>query len=133
MSDALLPFAKTRFYMMSARKRRSLYQDLHGVAPSSRRIILSAKSEMRSVVAHRAIDPIEQHLAALLRVPKVLAQDLKLLVEQVCGTAGTSFEGQHSLNRSTKREVIEWIGANWADLGGVFATVAANQRTVRLG
>jgi hypothetical protein len=30
MSDALLPFAKTNFNMMSARKRLSLYQELHG-------------------------------------------------------------------------------------------------------
>jgi hypothetical protein len=43
MSDALLPLAKTNFNMMKARKRRSLYQELHGAAPSSWRIILSLK------------------------------------------------------------------------------------------
>jgi hypothetical protein len=47
ISDALLPFAKTNFNVMSVQKRRSLYQELHGVAPSSRRIIFSSKSEIR--------------------------------------------------------------------------------------
>jgi hypothetical protein len=36
---------------MSSRKRRSLYQELHGVTPSSRRIILFSKSETRRWLA----------------------------------------------------------------------------------
>jgi hypothetical protein len=80
MSQALLPFAKTNFYMMSARKCRSPYQEFHGVTPSSRRIILSSKSEMRRVVGRRATDPIEQHLAALLGQPRIVLEDFKLLV-----------------------------------------------------
>jgi hypothetical protein len=35
MSDALLPFTKTNFHMMNARKPHSLYQELHSVAHSS--------------------------------------------------------------------------------------------------
>jgi hypothetical protein len=46
MSDILLPFAKTSFIMMSPQKRRSLFQELHGVSPSSRRVIISAKQLM---------------------------------------------------------------------------------------
>jgi hypothetical protein len=44
MSDALLPFAKINFNMISSRKRCPLYQELHTVASSSHRIILSSKS-----------------------------------------------------------------------------------------
>jgi hypothetical protein len=32
MSDVVLPFGKTNFNMMSARKRCSLYQEPHGVS-----------------------------------------------------------------------------------------------------
>jgi hypothetical protein len=117
MSDALLPFAKTNFNMISARKRRSPYQEFHGVAPSSRRIILSSKSEIRGVIGRTAVDPIEQHLGALLGQPRVLSEQLKLLVMQVCEVADVPFEGAHGLNRSTKREVLEWIGENWDALG----------------
>jgi hypothetical protein len=59
MSDALLPFVNTNFNMMSARKRHSRYQELHGVAPSSRRLILSSKSEVRGVIGRTAVGPIE--------------------------------------------------------------------------
>jgi hypothetical protein len=130
MSDALLPFAKTNFYMMSSRKRRSLYQELHGVAPSSRRIILSSKSQLKGVVSYKAFDPIERHLASLLGCTRILAADLRLLVTHVCDTGDIPFGGTHSLNRATKREVLEWIGANWDDLGEAFTTFAANQRHV---
>jgi hypothetical protein len=110
MSDALLPFAKTNFFMMSSRKRRSLSQELHGVTPSSRRVILSSKSELKGVVERKAVDPIEQHLAELLGGSRVLTEDLKLLVPQVCEVSGVAFEGKHTLKRATKREVLDWIG-----------------------
>jgi hypothetical protein len=73
MSDALLPFSKTNFNMMSARKRRLLYQELRVVTPSSRHIILSSKSEMRGVIRRTAGDPIKQHLGALPGQPRVLS------------------------------------------------------------
>jgi hypothetical protein len=62
MSDALFLFAKTNFDMTSARKRRSLSQELLGVAPWPRRIILSSKSETRGVIGRITVNPIEQHL-----------------------------------------------------------------------
>jgi hypothetical protein len=130
MPDALLPFAKTNFNMMSARKRRSLYQKLHGVAPSSRRIILSSKSEMRGVIGRTAVDPIEQNFRALLGQPRVFSEELKLLVLQMCEATDIPFEGAHVLNRSTKREILEWTGENWDALGETFTTIAAVQRTV---
>jgi hypothetical protein len=55
---------------------------------------------------------------------------LKLLVVQVCEAAELPFEGAHALNRSTKREVLEWIGENWDALNQTFTTIAANQQTV---
>jgi hypothetical protein len=80
MFDALLPFAKTNFNIMSAQKRSSLYQKLHRVGHSSRRIILSSKSEISGVIERTAVDPIEQYLGALLGQPRVLSEELKLLV-----------------------------------------------------
>jgi hypothetical protein len=56
--------------MMSVRKQRSLNQELHGVAPSSRRVILSSKSEMKAVIGRRGVDPIEQYLGVLLVQPR---------------------------------------------------------------
>jgi hypothetical protein len=125
MSDALLPFAKTNFHMMRSRRRRSLYQELHAVAPSSRRIILFSKAEMKA--AH---GPIEKHLGELPGRTRILSEDLKLFVAQVCDTTGVPFEGTQLLRRSTKREVLEWIGENRSTLGEAFTTIAANQRRV---
>jgi hypothetical protein len=97
MSDALLPFAKTNFHLMSSRKRRSLYQELHGVTPSSRRIILSSKSETKVVMGQAAYDPIEKHMGELFGRTRILSEDLKLLVMQVCDTTRVPFEGAHLL------------------------------------
>jgi hypothetical protein len=55
---------------------------------------------------------------------------LKLLVVQTCETADVPFEGVHALNRSTKREIFEWIGENWDALGETFIIIAANQPIV---
>jgi hypothetical protein len=128
MSDLLLPFAKTNLYMMGSRKRRSLYQELQGVTPSCRRIILSSKSDLRAVVGPQAADPIEQHLAALLGRPRVVTDELKLLVTQVLEARRVSFEGPHALHRATKREVLDWIGEQWDVLGDTFTMIAVNQR-----
>jgi hypothetical protein len=107
MSEALLPFTKTNFNMMSARKRRSLYQELYGVDPSSRRTILSSKSEIRGMIGLRTVDPIARHLGAFLGRPRVLSEELELLVVQVCEAADVPFEGTHALNRSTERQALE--------------------------
>jgi hypothetical protein len=84
MSEILLPFAKTNFTMMSSQKRRSLFQELHGVSPSSRRVIISARQLMGKVVKHPTINPFEEHLAGLFggrrRVP---SEHLRVLIGQV--------------------------------------------------
>jgi hypothetical protein len=49
---------------------------------------------------------------------------------QGCKAANVPFEGAHALNRSTKREVLEWIGEDWDPLSETFTTLAANQRTM---
>jgi hypothetical protein len=92
--------------------RNPLYQELSGVAPSSRRIILSSKSEMRRVIGWTVVDLIEQHLEALLGHPRILLEELMFLVVQVCEAADVLFKGAHALDRSIKREVFEWIGEN---------------------
>jgi hypothetical protein len=48
----------------------------------------------------------------------------------MCETVDVPFEEVHVLNRSTKREVLEWIGENWDALGETFTTIPANQRTM---
>jgi hypothetical protein len=55
MSDELLPFATTKLCMMTCRRRRSLYQELLGVAPSGRRIFISSKSQLTGVVGGRSL------------------------------------------------------------------------------
>jgi hypothetical protein len=97
MTNALLLFANTNFYIMCSRKQRSSKQKLQAVASSSPRIILSSKSEMKAVTVHAALDLIKQHLGELLGRTRILSEDLKLLVVQVCDTTRVPFEGAHPL------------------------------------
>jgi hypothetical protein len=131
ISDELLPFAKTNFSAMSGRKRRSLYQELAGVITSSRRIIMSSKSEMGAVVGARSSHPVERHLANLLGRNRILSWELKAIIEQVCQAAHVGFEGPHPLNRSTKRDLIQWIETNWPALGELFTSITANQNQIQ--
>jgi hypothetical protein len=48
----------------------------------------------------------------------------------MCEAADVPFEGTHALNRSTKKEVLEWIGENWDALSETSTIIAANQQTV---
>jgi hypothetical protein len=130
MSDLLVPFAKTKLSLVSPRKRRSLYQELRGVHPSSRRIMLSSKSALKSVIIGTAVDPIEKHLAGLLGRKGILTQDLRLFVKQVCHTANFPFDGPRALPRSTKREILCWIEDNWESLCVQFTAMTAIQRTL---
>jgi hypothetical protein len=127
MSDALFRFTKTKFNILSVRKRRSLYHKLRTAVPSIRCIILSSKSETTGVTGRIIVDPIEQNFGALLGQSRVLSEELKLLVVQVYEAVDVPFEGVRALNRSTKREAFEWIGENWDALGETFTTIAANQ------
>jgi hypothetical protein len=131
MSDELLPFAKTKFSLMSPRKRRSLYQELHGVSPSSRRLIISAKSVMGSAIRQAPTHPFEEHIAGLLGGRKrILSHQLRILIGQVCEMLRLPFDAPRQLNRSTKREMLEWIEANWEIVGEGFGVVAVSQRTL---
>jgi hypothetical protein len=60
LSDMLLPFAKTKLSAMSEKTRRSLYQELQGAVPSRRRVLLSAKSQLKAVLGPRTSGPIER-------------------------------------------------------------------------
>jgi hypothetical protein len=66
MEFTLLPCVKTNFTMMSPQKRRSLFQELNDVSPSSHRVIISAKQLMGKAMEHPTINPFEAHLAGLL-------------------------------------------------------------------
>jgi hypothetical protein len=50
MSDELMPFTKSKMPLMNCSRRRSPYQELKGVTPSARRVILSSKSDMAGVI-----------------------------------------------------------------------------------
>jgi hypothetical protein len=130
MSDTLLPFAKTKLSAKSEKKLRTLYQELQGVAPSSRRIILSAKSQMRKVIGERATDPVEQHIAELLGKKRLLSDELKVLIGQVCAAEHIPFQGPRPLNRSTKRQMLDWVSSNWDNIGQFMTSMAANQRVI---
>jgi hypothetical protein len=45
------------------------------------------------VIGPRAVDPIEQHLAAILGRSHVLSEELNLLVTQVCEIRRVTSEG----------------------------------------
>jgi hypothetical protein len=66
---------------MSPQKRRSLFQELHGVSHLSRRAIISAKQLMGKAIEHPTINPFEEHLAGPLggrrRVP---SEHLRVLI-----------------------------------------------------
>jgi hypothetical protein len=63
LSDVLLPFPQTKFSMVSRQKRRSLDRELLGVTASSRCVILSAKSEMKSAFDRPTVNPFEGDIA----------------------------------------------------------------------
>jgi hypothetical protein len=67
---------------------------------------------MKGVIGRTAVDPIQKHLGALLGRPRLLSEELKLLVAHVCGVANVPFDRAHALNRSTKRDVLEWVREN---------------------
>jgi hypothetical protein len=94
MSDILLPFVKTNITMISPQKRRSLFQELHSVSPSSHRVIISAKQFMGNTMEHPTINPFEEHLAGLLggrrRLP---SEHLRVLIGQVCEQIRQDFDG----------------------------------------
>jgi hypothetical protein len=129
-SDALLPFVETNSNMMSARKPHSPYQEFHGVASSSRRIILSSKLEMRGVIGQITLDPIEQHLGALLGHPRGSLGRVEASCCPAVRSRRCPFRRSACAESIDQREVLEWIGENWDALRETFTTVAANQRTV---
>jgi hypothetical protein len=129
ISDIVLPFAKTNFTMISPQKRRSLSQELHGVSPSSHRVIISARQFMGKAMEHSTINLSEEHLVGLLggrrRVP---SKHLRVIIEQMCEQTRQDFDGLRQLSRSTKREILEWIEGHWDEISLAFTFLAASQR-----
>jgi hypothetical protein len=130
LSDALYPFAKTNLAAMSNNARCSLYQELHGVALSSRRVLMSSKSAMGTVLDVKTSDPIERHIAGLLGKRRVLAEALRTLIGEMGQTAADGVEPLPNLRRATKRAILEWIATNWGDFGEPFTALTANQWTI---
>jgi hypothetical protein len=128
ISNRLLPFAKTRLSAMSEKTGRSLYQKLQGVALSRRRVLLSAKSQLKAVLGPRTSSPIERHLAEILGIHHVSAGELKALTDQICSTAGLPFDSRRNLKESTKTEVLDWIQEHWDSLGTTVAMICLTRR-----
>jgi hypothetical protein len=129
MSDILQPFTMMNFTMMSPQKRRSLFQELHRVSSSSRRVILSAKQLMGKAIEHPTINPFEEHLAGLLGGRRRVPSDyLRVVIGQVCEQTRQDFDGPCQLSRSTKREMFDWIEGHWEEIGPAFTCMAASQR-----
>jgi hypothetical protein len=123
--NLLLPFAKTKLFLVSPQKRCSLYQELQNVHPSSWRTILSSKSALKSLIVELAVDPIEKHLTGLLGRKRILAQDLRLLIEQVCHTANLPFDVPRALPCSNKTKIFRWIADSWEYLNEQFTVMTA--------
>jgi hypothetical protein len=128
ISDMLLPFAQTKLSAMSEKTRRSLYQELQGIAPSRGRVLLSAKSQRGGVLGPRTSSPIERHLAEMLGIHRISAVELNALTEQICSTAGLPFDSRRNLKDSTKAEVLDWIQERWNSLGTTEAMICLTRR-----
>jgi hypothetical protein len=114
VSDILLPFVNGNFIMTSPQKRRSLFQELHGVSPSSRRVISSSKQLIGKAMDHPTVNPFEGHLAGLLSGRRMVpSEHVRVLIGQVCEQTRQDFDGPRRLSRSTKREMLEWIEGHW--------------------
>jgi hypothetical protein len=126
MSDELMTFTKPRKSLMSWASRRSLYQKLKCSIPSSRRVIRSSKSDMAGVMGgHKAINPHEKELGALIDRPRILLTALKILIEEASTAAHLRFmiedgDRHHLLHRATKREVLQWIIDHWENYHELF-------------
>jgi hypothetical protein len=97
-------FAKMNFIMMSPQKRQSLFQELHGVSPSSRRVIISAKQLMEKTMEHPIINPFEEHLAGPLGGRKTVPSEyLRVFIGQVCEQTRQDFDGPRRLSCSTNK------------------------------
>jgi hypothetical protein len=66
ISDALLSFARTNLSAMSEKRHTSPCQELQGITPSSRKVMLFAKSEGKTVLKRTSSDPVGRDLAKLL-------------------------------------------------------------------
>jgi hypothetical protein len=109
MSDVVQSFATTNLSAMSVKKKRSLSQELLGVGPSRRRILLTSKSEMKKAMGVQSVDPVERQVVQILGRKHVLSADLKSIVSGICQTTGMEFHGAHGLERSTKTEILDRI------------------------
>jgi hypothetical protein len=126
MSDAIQPFATIDLSAMSMERRRSLSQEFLGVGPSRRRILLTSKADTKKVIASRPSDPTARQLTELFGGKHIFSSELKLLVRQVCDEMKLEFRGSHSLERSTKSEILDWITEHWNQLSGTFRVMAIN-------
>jgi hypothetical protein len=83
MSDKLMPFAKLKISLMSYPKRRSLCQEPNSVTTSSRRMILSSKSDIAGVIGgRRAINPYEKESGAVMDRPRILSTHTKYSLQK---------------------------------------------------
>jgi hypothetical protein len=126
ISDMLLPFAKTKLSAMSRKTRRSLDQELQGIARPRRGTVLSAKSQLKPVLGARTSSLRGRDLAEILGIHH--AVELKILTEQTYPKAEIPCDSRRNLKDSRKTEVLDWIQEPWDSLS---TTIAMNCLTRR--
>jgi hypothetical protein len=78
----------------------------------------------------KASDPIERHIAELLRKKRILPKELRMLIAEADHAPAGGVEALPNLRKATKTMTLDWIAMNCADLAECFTAFTANQRTI---
>jgi hypothetical protein len=65
ISDGVIPSAETKITAMSERTGGSLYQELEGIIPSQRVMLLLCKSKLKRLMNKKPAHPVERQLVEL--------------------------------------------------------------------
>jgi hypothetical protein len=82
-------------------RMQSVSKELAGVAPSRRRLTISAKAKAKCLVSTRATVILYQ-LRDVLHKTTITKSDLWMLIGEVCRRKGVEYEGRRSLGLSAK-------------------------------
>jgi hypothetical protein len=107
-------------------RMRSLSKELAGIAPSRRRLTISAKAKATCLISTRATVILDQ-LRDLLHKTTITKSDLWMLIGEVCRRKRVEYEGRRSLGLSTKGDMMDWIEKNWDGLKHLIITLAGEQ------
>jgi hypothetical protein len=69
---------------------------------------LSSKSKLKRLVDESSRNPIKGRLVELLGVKRVLAEEIKDVMQLASTKSGTQFKSSQLLNRATKLRMLDW-------------------------